>query len=478
MIGREREKKELLDLYDSNRCELVAVYGRRRVGKTYLVEEVFGNDFTFRHAGLSPVDHEKKGFLKAQLEQFYFSLLKHGMKAKKKPSSWMEAFYYLECFLEEHDDGNRQLLFIDELPWLDTPRSGFLTAFEGFWNNWGCRRKNLMLIVCGSASSWILDNLINNHGGLYNRITYEIKLSPFNLNECEKFYLDQGLDMSRYDMVTSYMVLGGIPYYMGYFKRQNSLAQNIDLLFFDSNAKLRDEYNRLFDSIFDRPEIMKSIVRTLSTRRIGLKRSELLKKLKMKEGEVFSKCLNALVTSDFVLKYIPFGEKANECYYKLIDPFCLFWLHFVEGKNINDTGFWQKNLTSQPVVTWQGLAFENICFNHVPQIKKALGILGVMANYSAWHIKDQKNGGVQIDMLLSRNDHIINMCEMKFYGGDYTVESNDYKSILKRKEALLEQTDKKTAVHSTLITTFGLEQNKYSSVFTNIITLNDLFSEL
>ena len=186
MIGRKEEIKELMDLYDSKEAQFVVIYGRRRVGKTYLVNETFQGKFTFRHAGLSPSNELKVGMLKAQLDSFYESLIMQGMKKTEKPKSWMDAFFLLKQHLENVDTGARQLVFIDELPWLDTPRSNFMMALESFWNNWGCHRKNLMLVVCGSANSWILDNLINNHGGLYNRLTYQIHLLHFSLKECEE----------------------------------------------------------------------------------------------------------------------------------------------------------------------------------------------------------------------------------------------------------------------------------------------------
>ncbi len=232
IIGREKEISELKELYDSDKSEFVAVYGRRRVGKTFLVDEALKGKITFRHAGLSPVDeYGKKNALKDQLKHFYFSLQMHGMKKSRCPSSWMEAFFMLSQLLEDKDVGKRQVVFLDELPWLDTPRSGFITAFEGFWNTWGCHRDNLMLVVCGSANSWMLDNLVNSHGGLYGRTTYEVKLRPFKLRECEKLLRKKGLRLSRYDIVQSCMILGGIPYYLSYMQKGLSLAQNIDQLF-------------------------------------------------------------------------------------------------------------------------------------------------------------------------------------------------------------------------------------------------------
>ena len=269
MVGREKEKRELDKLYASNQAELVAIYGRRRIGKTYLVDEVLQDKITFRHAGLSPLEEDAKGLLRAQLDHFYNSLKLYGMEEEGRPDNWLDAFFMLEKLLQSIDNGTRQVVFLDELPWLDTPRSGFIRAFEGFWNTWGCHRKNLMVIICGSANSWMLNELINNHGGLYGRVTREIKLSPFTLSECEEFYKSKNVPFSRYDIVQSYMIFGGVPYYMGYMDEELSLAQNIDKVFFDNDANLKLEYDRLFESVFKRPDIIKSIVELLYKKNMG-----------------------------------------------------------------------------------------------------------------------------------------------------------------------------------------------------------------
>jgi len=477
MVGRHKEIKELNRLYDSGRAELVAIYGRRRVGKTFLVDETFSGRITFRHAGLSPADNESEGLLHAQLDHFYNSLDLHGMEACDKPKNWLDAFLLLEKFLQKIDDGSRQLIFLDELPWLDSPRSGFLRAFEGFWNTWACHRKNLMVIVCGSANSWILDNLINNHGGLYGRVTFEIKLSPFSLCECEEFYRSRQVQFSRYDIAQSYMIFGGIPYYLGYVDKELSLAQNVDKLFFFRNGVLQNEYDRLFESVFTNPETIKSIVRFLYTRNSGYTRKEITNKLKLTDGGTLSKNLKALLASDFVVKYVPFGFSKREEHYKLVDPFCLFYLHFVQNRTRKNEIFWQQNVTAQPIVTWRGYAFENVCFNHVDQIKKALGISGIITSSSAWSKKADDKEGLQIDLLIQRNDNVINMCEIKFTSEDFIVDKNYYRVLLSRPERIKEVVSPKTSIHSTLITTFGLKQNEYSGAFTNVIILDDLFLE-
>ncbi len=368
LIGRKQEIKKLNELYNSGSAELVALYGRRRVGKTYLIDEVFDDKIIFRHAGLSPIEADEseeysgKSRMKAQLKHFYRSLTEAGMKNKKIPGSWLDAFYMLEDFLKERDDKeSRLLIFIDEIQWLDTPKSGFITGFEAFWNGWACHKKNIMVVVCGSSSSWILDKMINNHGGLYDRVTCEMKLSPFTLKECEEFFKSRDFIISRYDIVRAYMMVGGIPYYLKYFSREKSLAQNIESLFFVENASLKNEFDRMFNSLFVNPDAMKSIVMALNTKSCGYTRQELIEKSGQKDSGEFSKFLNALITGGFIIKYISFGKGKRDELYKLSDPFCIFYLKFVlgnEGKKIN----WTNMESTGQAVAWQGLAFENVCF--------------------------------------------------------------------------------------------------------------------
>ena len=478
IVGREKEIKELLDLYNSEKAEFVAIYGRRRVGKTFLVDEALRGKITFRHAGLSPIDEQnRRNNLKEQLTHFFFSLQMQGLKGGKCPSSWIEAFFMLAQLLERKSRADRrQVVFIDELPWLDTPRSGFMTAFEGFWNNWACHRDNMMLVVCGSASSWMLDNLINNHGGLYGRTTYEIKLHPFTLSECEAFYRRKGIRMSRYDIVQSYMMVGGIPYYLGYMKKGLSLAQNIDQLFFVEDAKLHDEYDRLFASVFSNPEQMKRIVQLLGERRMGYTRKDIIAKTDMDDCGASTKMLKALEVSDFVQPYVPFGMNAREVYYRLKDPFCLFYMKFVRVQKELDPDFWMHNATSSRVNTWRGFAFEEVCFNHVNKIKQALNILGVSSTHSGWALRgDEEVEGTQIDLLINRKDNVVNMCEMKFYSEAFAVNKAYYAKLVHRQNVLAGQLPRKCSVQPVLVTTEGLVYNEYSGIFQNTVTLDELF---
>ena len=474
MIGRKKEIALLKRLYESNKAQFVAVYGRRRVGKTYLINDVFGEKITFRHTGLSPIESGDESPLKKQLKHFYNSLLLHGMPRSKCPENWMDAFLMLELFLQNKDDGSRQLIFIDELPWLDTPKSGFITALEGFWNTWACSRKNLMLIVCGSATAWMTDKLINNHGGLYNRITSEIKLSPFTLGECEEYFNSENIKLSRYDIVQSYMITGGIPYYLSYYQSGLSLAQNVDNIFFSTNAPLKDEFKRLFNSIFINPDMMISLVKAIGSKHYGCTLSEISEALGISRGGTLTKALSALIASDFIIKYIPYGIKKEE-HYKLVDPFCKFYLRFIENQKEISKDFWLSNVESQNIVSWRGIAFENVCFNHISQIKKALGISGVSTSESAWSKQKGDEIGTQIDMLIVRKDNIVNMCEIKFYSSEFSVDKN-YDKVLRNRVLLLSsKLSRKMSISSVLITTFGLKYNEYSGDFDNVILIDDLF---
>lgn len=477
IIGREQELHDLERLYNSRQAQFVVVYGRRRVGKTFLIDEALKGKITFRHAGLSPLERsEGQNSMQRQLKHFYNSLVVQGMKKSRCPKSWLDAFLMLELHLQSMNQEERQVVFLDELPWMDTPRSGFLTAFEGFWNNWGCHRDNMMLVVCGSATSWIQDNLIDAHGGLYGRVTaHPMRLHPFTLHECEEFYHSRGIRMSRYDIVQSYMVYGGIPYYMSFLESDKSLDQNINCTFFGRDPLLKDEFVRLFSSVFSNPQEMMKIIRVLNTRHSGFTRQQLIEKTGLEDNGAFSKMLKALIASDFVDKYVPFGLGERESHYRLVDAFCRFYLHFIEGKTELITHFWQGD-ASQAIVSWRGIAFEDVCYMHVDQIKKALGISGLTTKQSAWAYRgNDETDGTQIDLLIERPDHVINMCEMKFYNEEFIVNKTYDRILINRQNLLEKQVGKRTIVHRILVTTYGLRYNEYSGDFVKTITMDNLF---
>ena len=324
MVGRETEKAHLKSLLKSDEHEFVAVFGRRRIGKTYLVRESYDYNFTFQHTGLANASKSD------QLREFRESLRAAGMKHPKTPKTWFEAFGLLQEHLASLPVG-KKVIFIDELSWLDTPKSNFVSALEHFWNGWATARneKDIVLIVCGSATSWLINKIVRNRGGLHNRLTMKIYVQPFTLQECQQYAEHLRLEFSKRDLLETYMIMGGVPYYWSFLRKGMSLAQNVDNLFFRRNAVLREEYDRLFASVFVNPEAVKSIVQLLSTRNAGYTRKEIVDRLKITDGGRLSRNLNALISSDFVIKYVPFGFGKREEHYKLIDPFCIFYLHFL-----------------------------------------------------------------------------------------------------------------------------------------------------
>jgi len=473
--GRERDIALLEQLYESKRPEFVVVYGRRRVGKTYLVSELFKSRFTFYHTGLSPLT-EGKNILSEQLRAFYTTLLEYGLDADSpRPQSWLDAFELLKTLLVHKKSGERQVVFIDEMPWLDTPRSGFITAFEHFWNGWGARQEDLMLIACGSATSWMKQTLVNNKGGLYNRITREIKIQPFNLHATEQLLLDNGVKWSRFDIAQFYMIAGGIPQYINFVQSKQSLPQAVDAIFFANQAPLKEEFERLFGSLFNHADEYMKVVRMAAKTHVGVTRKELLEKLKRNDGGTFSTIIKNLVMSDFLLPYTSFTEGKRQERYKLIDPFCRFALQFIEGKN-PPTDFWQQNWSSAQTNAWRGYAFEELCFNHISQIKNALGISQVSTTVSKWTIQGTTSSrGTQIDMIIDRADNIVDVCEMKFSGAPFTIDKN-YDSILReRMQMIAEFLPKRKMPHLIFITTFGVKPNEYAGVVHDEILLDALF---
>lgn len=474
IIGRIAEIRELQALYKSRKPTFAVVYGRRRVGKTFLVRELFEGKMSFCHTGLSPYELAPARLKEQQLASFYTSLVRWGSDIKHVPADWLEAFDALIKLLEEQGTEQRQVVFIDELPWMDTPRSGFITALEHFWNGWGAGRSNLMLIACGSATSWISDQLFNNKGGLFDRVTDEIKLRPFTLSECEQYYQSNGIILSRYEQTECYMALGGIPYYMSMLQRGKSLAHNIDRLFFEPSAKLRLEFDRLYDSLFSNSDDCKKIVRLLAKKRQGYTRKEIAQITKVAAGGGLTNSLKAMEESDFITSYVKFGYPRREVYYRLTDSLSKFFLSFVDGHKTSNPHFWHDNQFSPSLTAWRGFSFETLCFAHLPQIKKALGISGVQVEACPWQIRGD-DGGAQVDMVISRADRIINLCEMKYCGDEYTITAAYDTKFRQKVSSFVENTRCRHAIHLTLVTTYGLKFNEYAGRIQSVVTMDDLF---
>ena len=476
IIGRKKEQDELLRILNRQQADLVAVYGRRRVGKTFLIRETLKEHFVFYHTGISPIEIQGQNLLEAQLTAFASTLTFSGAAINGKPKNWIEAFDWLRDFLTEQDKSKRIVVFLDEMPWMDTPRSGFMSAFEHFWNGWASGQENLMMVVCGSATSWIEDHLINNYGGLYGRTTAEIQLSPFTLYETEQMLHALGVNMSRYDIVQTYMAVGGIPYYLSYFQPGKSLAQMLDILFFNHKSKFQNEFDRLFNSIFISPDRYKKIVRLLAKRHIGYSRDDISIMTGIPSGKDLTKMLRTLESSDFIIRYKPFENDRKHLLYRLTDPFCLFYLRFVED-HTTTPDFWTTHEHAPAIASWRGIAFEDVCLCHIPQLKSALGISGVATEASPWTMQgDEGHDGMQIDLILDRNDRVVSLCEMKFTSTEFNVDKSYDMKLRNRIQQIQQLVSRRHHVQMVLVTTFGLKYGVHSGIFQQTLTADDLFT--
>ncbi|MBQ3801880.1 MAG: AAA family ATPase [Treponema sp.] len=471
IIGREKEIRQLENCYASKESQLVILYGRRRVGKTFLINQTFGGQFTFKLVG----DYTLKK--DGQLNNFHEELRRKGGTAPV-PKDWQEAFYQLRDYLDGLDDGKKHVVFFDEMPWLDNHKSGFLAAFEYFWNSYGSSKDDLLFIVCGSATSWLVENIDHNRGGLFNRQNLRIYLEPFTLRETELFLASKNISWSRYDICECYMILGGIPYYLNMLDGEIPFSANIDRLFFGKHALLWDEFDHLYKTLFSNSDSYIKIVEALSSRRIGLSRKELVEKTKMSDNTQLSKMLKNLVDSGFVREYPFYGNKKRLAMYQLSDYFTMFQLRFVRGKRGLDERFWSNSLDNPARKAWAGLTFEQLCKDHIRQIKRKIGIAGVLSSESSWFVQaDEDHDGAQIDMLIDRRDRVINICEMKFAGDEYVIDKDCDADIRRKISRFTEVTGTRKALQLTFITTYGVKLNMYSQRISSQVTLDDLFAD-
>ncbi len=467
LIGRKGELKKLESHLMSRKSEFVAVYGRRRVGKTFLVRKAFKNDFSFQLTGLANVS------MKHQLGQFHAALVKHAAAVRWEPQAatdWFVAFRQLSEYLEKLPDGNKKVIFLDELPWLDTHNSKFLSGLEHFWNSWASARDDVVLIVCGSAASWMLNHLIKNKGGLHNRITDRIKLAPFSLEETEVFLQQKNAVYNRYQTLLIYMAFGGIPYYLDFIDPEKSAMQNINDLCFRQDAPFRLEYDSLYASLFKKHERHIAIIEALATKGKGLTRNEIVKFSKTSDGGGLTRILKELEESNFIRRYKSFGKKQKKSLYQLVDLYSLFYLRFIKNADEDDEEFWLNAIEAPVFFTWSGYAFEMVCLHHVFQIKKALGISGVQTSISAWQSPE-----AQIDLVIDRKDQVINLCEMKFSVSPFSIDKRYSENLRNKMDNFKQTTQTKKVLFLTLITTYGMAQNKYSDIVRNSLDMNVLF---
>jgi uncharacterized protein len=472
LVGREKEVAALQSLLASPESELVSVIGRRRVGKTYLIQSVYLERIAFEITGM------QNASVKEQLENFAVALNLYARPGlpMKRPSSWLEAFRLLILYLENTAGPEKQVVFFDEMPWLATHRSGFLNAFGFFWNSWAVKN-NVVVVICGSAASWMIRKVVHNKGGLYNRITKRIHLQPFTLNETERYLQKRGLNLNRYQITELYLAMGGIAHYLKDLQKGESVAQNIDRICFDPGGFLYDEFTQLYPSLFEHSENHIAVVRALASKWTGLSRADIIQITGISNGGGLTKTLEELEYSGFIAQYKPFGRKKRESLYRLTDEYSLFYIRFIEPMRQEGAGIWSAFQKKAGYQAWSGYAFESICLKHLPEIKKALGISGIFSTSSSFYQKGTEGmDGCQIDLLIDRDDGVINLCEIKWASSEFII-TKAYAAELRKKIALFRHYSKtKKQVFFTFISAYGLLPNEHSrGLVDNELKLDDLF---
>lgn len=474
IIGRKKEQELLKECYLSGKPEFVAVYGRRRIGKTFLVKQFFKEKFDFYFTGAYQATKRD------QLFNFKMTLEAYSGKQRKTPQTWLEAFFQLQDYLSSLGN-KRKVVFIDELPWFDTPRSNFISAIELFWNQWASDQ-NLMLVVCGSATSWMVNKLLGDKGGLHNRVTRNIYLAPFTLGETEDFLNNNHIVFNRHQIIECYMMLGGTPYYLNMLQPKLSLAQNINKLFFEENGELKREFDFLFRSLFKDSKNYRKVVELLSKKAKGMTRQEIIQEGKMTDNGKLTEILDDLCNCDFIRRFSPINKKQRDFIYQLTDLFSLFHLRYIKDSTGMDDTFWTDTIDSPSHRAWCGYAFEQVCLHHIKQIKRALGIEGVQTKVCAWSqpastdANGKKTEGAQIDLVIDRRDQTINLCEMKFSMNPFEITPSYLEHIIHRRELFRQAIGTKKALHLTFITTYGVVKNAQYGMIQSEVTMDNLFA--
>ncbi len=476
LVGREREQDLLKEALAKESSQLIAVYGRRRVGKTYLIENTLSKEIVFDSTGIKDVS------MRTQLNNFAAQIKKQSKKFSKSPTpqSWFEAFQLLQEYIETKGS-KKKVIYIDEFPWFCGQRSEFLPVFEHFWNNFCAKRNDLVVIVCGSAASFMVNKVIYNKKGLHGRISTTIRLMPFNLHETKTYLRYKKINWDHYDIVQCYMVLGGIPHYLNQLDNRYTLPQNIDRLCFKKGGQLVNEFDQVLISLFNNSALHKSIIIELAKKRKGLPRKALNLNLGKGNNKAFTKAIRELEESGFILESPSIDQKATKNLFRLNDEFCFFYLKYIKPNKGQGKGTWLHLYNSRSFDSWSGFAFEMLGMKHTLQIKKALGISNVRTTTHSWSSKEtQKSAnqsGAQIDMLLVRQDRRIDIIEMKFYNKPYTISKSYKERILDKRDIFEEEVHPNAALALIMLSTKGLKKNVHSNILTDQLTMEILFEK-
>ncbi len=481
IIGRKEEKAVLQEAFNTERSEFIALYGRRRVGKTFLIK----NFFESKNCILIYVSGMKDGNLKEQLQNFTQSLERDLLKglSLKPPSSWMEAFEMLNKLLERFDRNKKIVLFLDEVPWLSTKRSRFLQALDYYWNRFWSHDLRFKLVICGSAASWIIRNVIRNRGGLYNRVTRQMLLESFDLCETKEFLRSNKVKLNHRQILEIYMVTGGVPYYLNHIQAGLSATENISKMAFSKRGILYQDFDHLFESLFDDADQYREIIEIVSQNRYGIEQEEVIRKSRhLERGGGANRKIQDLEEAGLVITFVPYGHKKKGVYVRVIDEYIAFYLRWIDPvkksaqKLIQARRNWLSQRNSPSWQAWSGYAFENICYKHTDQIHEALN-LDPSAIPATWR-HDGKLGkeGAQVDLLFDRTDGAVTLCEIKYTEQPFCIDKSYYQQLVRKIDVYKKVTKTQKEIFFAFIASSGLKKSIYSEeLVSGLVVLEDLF---
>jgi AAA+ ATPase superfamily predicted ATPase len=465
-IAREKEAHILDRLWDSTEAELVALYGRRRVGKTFLVRSILGQRIPFFE--LTGV---KDGSTRLQLDNFakVLSRVFYPGISVAPPKTWHQAFDMLVAAIDARPPDEKTTIFLDELPWLASPRSGLLQALDHAWNAELSRRPKVRLIACGSAASWMMKNVINAKGGLYNRVTRRVHLRPFSMLEAAAYLKSRGVRFTPMQMITTYLALGGVPYYLRLIEPELSAMQALHAVCLAPEAPLSDEFDRVFASLFEHDHEHQKIVKELAKHRYGVERKKLVKLLGKRSGGRLSNRMTELEASGFIRAFTPYGKDTRDTYYRLVDEFTLFCLRWMipvtrKGGGYTASG-WQSQIRQPSWHSWAGYAFEGVCLKHADVLQDLLAFSEVPSQVGTWrHVPrgGRDGNGAQIDLLYDRDDGVLSLCEVKYRDGEYALDRGAARSLMHKLDVFQRRMKPRKRISLSLITSGSFRPNAWS----------------
>ena len=411
-VGRKKELSLLEESYLSSKSEIFTVYGRRRIGKSTLIE-IFArqkpNFFSFEGIEGQNSSFQIKHFtemLKKQLQDPLLSSIQF--------QSWDAVFTYVsERLMTKTRPNEKIIFFLDEIQWMAAGRSSFISLLKYYWDNYW-KKSNVLMILCGSIASFMVNKVVHSKA-LYGRIDHEILLKGLHPFEAKAFFADK--HKSTEEILKYYLILGTIPKYLEYINPSRSFQWNMNKLFFSSHGSMINEIKKIFYSQFKESTIYFDIVKLLKSGPLAL--SEICTRLKIKSGGGLKRYLTNLENAEIIRSHVPFNRKANSRLkkYVLSDEYLNFYFKYLEPNlRIIEESESEKlfeTLTKNSFDVWLGFAFEKFCIKHNSWLADLMGFKDdVLIASPYFERKDQR---FQIDLVYLRADKVITICEIKHH---------------------------------------------------------------